>query len=82
MCRTCYLTGHNDEIEECYVIGKEIDTYSDESELIDKTRFYLAKPAAAEMLRAAGYHRALRDHTWKRRFEELFRKTGLNAGHA
>ena len=79
MCRTCFLTAQTDEIEEFYEVGKEIDTYRTTEELIDKTRFYLSHPATAETLRAAGYARALRDHTWERRFEELFRKTGIAA---
>jgi hypothetical protein len=78
MCRTCYLTGHNDEITQFYAVGSEVDTYRDKSELVDKVRFYLANPGAAERLRGAGYRRALRDHTWVRRFEELFAKTRLN----
>src|SRR6266404_1239027 len=40
MCRTCYLTGHSDEIEEFYEVGKDIDTYRSVGDLIDKTRFY------------------------------------------
>jgi len=74
MCRSCYLTGHTDEIGEFYELGTEISTYQDITELVDKTRFYIAHPDAAERLREAGYKRALRDHTWRRRFEELFRK--------
>jgi spore maturation protein CgeB len=81
MCRTCYLTGHSDEITEFYGVGNEIDTYCEESELVDKARFYLANPDAAEKLREAGYRRAIRDHTWKHRFEELFAKIGLNVTH-
>jgi spore maturation protein CgeB len=78
MCRGCYLTGHTDEIAECYDIGKEIDTYSSAEEFVAKTRFYLANDTAAENLRSAGYGRARRDHTWERRFRELFAKTGLS----
>jgi hypothetical protein len=78
MCRTCYLTGHSDEILEFYDVGREIDTYRDELELVDKIRFYLANPIAAEGLREAGFRRALRDHTWTRRFEQLFAKIGLS----
>jgi spore maturation protein CgeB len=77
MCRTCYLTRHSDEITEFYDVGNEIDTYHDESELVGKARFYLANTDAAEKLREAGYRRALRDHTWTRRFGELFEKIGL-----
>jgi spore maturation protein CgeB len=53
-------------------VGREIDTYRSEDELIDKLRFYLSHDEAAERIRAAGYARARRDHTWRRRFEQLF----------
>lgn len=79
MCRTCYLTGHTDEIAEFYEVGREIDTYASPEELADKARYYLAHPAAAEALREAGHQRARRDHTWVRRFEQLFVKAGLTA---
>ena len=79
MCRTCYLTGHTDEIEEFYDIGREIDTYRTPEELVDKARYYLKHPDAAETLRDAGYRRARRDHTWTRRFEELFSRMSLAA---
>ena len=77
MCRTCYLTGYTEEITHFYDVGKEVDTYRTREELIDKTRFYLAHPDAAERLREAGYRRALASHTWTHRFTELFEKTGL-----
>jgi spore maturation protein CgeB len=77
MCRTCYLTGYTEEITEFYEIGKEIDTYCNPDELVDKTKFYLNHPSEAEKLREAGYQRALRDHTWKRRFEQLFQEINL-----
>lgn len=79
MSRTCYVTGHTDEIAEFYDLGREIDTYRTAAELIDKTRYYLGHPAAAERLRDAGYKRAVNDHTWRRRFKTLFAKIGLPA---
>jgi spore maturation protein CgeB len=78
MSRACYLTGYTEEIAEFYELGVEIDTYRSAEELVDKTKFYLTHPQQAEALREAGYRRALRDHTWERRFEELFRKIGLS----
>ena len=72
MCRSTYLTGHSEEIAEFYDIGREIDTYSSDQELVDKTRFYLNNPGAADKLRDAGYRRAIRDHTWVQRFRQLF----------
>ncbi len=78
MCRSCYLTGHSSEIEEFYDVGREIDTYRTLEEFVDKARYYLSHPLVAESLREAGYQRALRDHTWVRRFEELFAKIGVS----
>jgi len=78
MSRTCFLTGYTDEITEFYEIGKEIDAYKSEAELVDKTKYYLSHPDAAERLRQAGYERALRDHTWVRRFEQLFSMIGMS----
>jgi hypothetical protein len=79
MCRTCYLTGYTEEITEFYEIGKEIDTYRTPEELIEKCRYYLRHPDAAERLREAGFRRARRDHTWVRRFEQLLTAVGLRA---
>jgi spore maturation protein CgeB len=78
MSRACYITGHSDEIAEFYDVGHELDTYRSSKELGEKTKFYLSHPAAAESLREGGYQRAIRHHTWRCRFEELFRKIGLN----
>src|ERR1700687_3150415 len=80
MCRTCYLTGYSAEITEFYDGGREIVTYRSPEELADKAQFYRQHSEAAEKLREAGYRRALQDHTWKRRFEELFQKVGLRNG--
>ena len=55
----------------------DLSSFSSE-ELVDKTKFYLSHPEAAEALREAGYQRARRDHTWVRRFEQLFREIGMN----
>jgi spore maturation protein CgeB len=78
MCRSCYITGHTEEIAEFYEVGREIETYRSPAELADKVRFFLDHPASGEKMREAGYQRAFRDHTWKCRFGELFRKIGLS----
>jgi hypothetical protein len=77
MCRACYITGETDEIQDFYELGKEIATYRTKEELVDKTRFYLTHPSAAERLRSAGYLRAIHCHTWIQRFKELFSKVGV-----
>ncbi len=72
MTRASYITGYSDEIAEFYDIGREIECYREQAELIDKVSFYLSHPAAAEKLRCAGYERARREHSWVKRFQKLF----------
>lgn len=67
MCGTFYLTEHQEELREFFEIGREIETFRDPPELVDKARFYLAHDDAREKIRRAGYERARRDHTWQKR---------------
>ncbi len=77
MCRAAYLTAHTAEIEDCYDIGKEIETYRSRDEFIDKAHYLLSHEAHAARLREAGYARARADHTWARRMALLFDRIGL-----
>lgn len=72
-----YLTQYNPELNLCYRIGEEIVCYNNKKDLIKKIRFFLDNPALAESIAMKGYKRALKDHTWERRFEELFKFIGL-----
>ncbi len=78
MCRTCFITGHTDELAEFYDLGKEVATYRSIPEFVEMTKFYLTHPDAAERMRQAGYERARRDHTWECRFRQLFKLIGLH----
>jgi len=77
MCGTLYFTNHSDELAEHYKPDKEVITYRNEHELLDKVQYYLNHPDEAEKVRQAGYKRALECHTYQKRFEDLFRKIGL-----
>jgi spore maturation protein CgeB len=77
MSGALYLTEDQHELAEYFSIGEEMLTYSDRDDLLDKTRFDLAHPEAAERIRRAGHERALREHTWQHRFNQLFNVLGL-----
>ena len=72
-----YMVEHMDELREFYEIGREIVCYHDRRDLADKIRFYLTHEREREEIRLAGRERALRDHTWRRRFENVFAEAGL-----
>jgi hypothetical protein len=77
MCGALYLTEDQPELAEYFTPGEEILTYTDRDELLDTVRYYLGHPEQSERIRRAGLERARRDHTWQRRFHQLFEVLGL-----
>ncbi|MGD8997846.1 MAG: glycosyltransferase [Anaerolineae bacterium] len=77
MSGALYCTGYMDELAEFFEPDREVLVYRNQHELLDKVRYYLAHPMAAERIRQAGHARALRDHTYHQRFQRLFREIRL-----
>jgi spore maturation protein CgeB len=71
MCGALYLTGDCTELSEFYEPDREVLVYRNEDEMLEKVRFYLDHEHAAEKVRSAGHGRALRDHTYQRRWADL-----------
>ncbi len=71
------LTSTADRLEEYYVPGKEIAVFDGESDLVEKIRFYLQHDDEREAIRRAGYERTMRDHTFEKRFRDIFRTMGF-----
>lgn len=67
-----YFVEYQEELGDFYELGSEIVTYDSREELLEKVRYYLAHEHERERIRQAGYARAQRDHTWARRFDQLF----------
>ena len=72
-----YLTQNNPELSLVYDVGKEIVTYENEKDCAEKIRWLLAHPDEADAIRKAGRIRALRDHSWEKRFEDIFRTASI-----
>jgi spore maturation protein CgeB len=74
MCGALYVTGDCPEIDYFYERDREIVTYRDANEMIEKVGYYLAHEDAANAVRKAGRARALEDHTYHKRWTTLFRQ--------
>jgi glycosyltransferase involved in cell wall biosynthesis len=72
-----YLTEEHEELSPFFEVGKEIVTYRGIEDLIAKIRRLLANPGEAETIRAAGWARALREHTWEMRFSKVLGTLGV-----
>jgi spore maturation protein CgeB len=77
MSRALYCTGFMDELAEFFEPDKEVIMYRCREELLAKVRYYLRHPNEAERVREAGRRRALADHTYHKRFLDLFRQLKL-----
>jgi spore maturation protein CgeB len=79
MSGALYLTEAQPELAEYFEPDKEVLTYADRHELLDKARYYLGHQEHAERIRRAALIRSRREHTWQHRFNQLFACLGLPA---
>ena len=77
MSGALYCTGYTDELAEMFEPDKEVIIYRSQHELLDKVKFYLHHKDQAARVREAGRKRALEEHTYHRRYEQLFTIIGL-----
>jgi spore maturation protein CgeB len=78
MCGALYLTGDCEELAGFYEPDKEVLVYRDEDEMLEKITYYLVHEHGAAAIRQAGRTRALRDHTYHRRWAKLLDDLGLS----
>ncbi|HUX35675.1 MAG TPA: glycosyltransferase [Candidatus Paceibacterota bacterium] len=76
-CGGFLLTGYAKGLERYYEIGKEIVVYKDEKEIPELVKYYLEHEEERKKIARAGYERTIKDHTYEKRFLEIFKKIGL-----
>ena len=74
-----YLTRYTPELADWYEIGKEVACYTSLDDLVEKIGYYLSHPGEAQAIARAGHARAVREYTWKKRFETVLRFAGVLA---
>ena len=76
-CQTFFLSEYVPHLEDYYEVGKEIECFKNIPELIEKIKYYLEHQQEREKIAKAGYERTIRDHTFEKRFNEIFKIMGL-----
>ncbi len=71
MLGAAYITTYCDELAKFFVPDKEIIFYKDKKELLRKVKYYQDRPEEAIAIGAAGRARALKEHTWDKRWAML-----------
>ncbi|MCL4557751.1 MAG: glycosyltransferase [Deltaproteobacteria bacterium] len=76
-CGSFLLSYYVDHLEDYFVIGREMAIYTDIDNMIDKIKYYLKDEGQREQIAHSGYVRTLSDHTYRKRFAEIFKAIGL-----
>ncbi len=71
------LTEAVPHLEEYFVAGREVAVFAGVDDLVEQVGYWLAHPAERSAVAEAGYRRTLAEHTYDRRFAEIFAATGL-----
>src|SRR3989344_8107264 len=72
-CGGFCISGYADDFETYYKENEEMVFYRSPADLIEKIRYYLARPEERERIAKAGYERTLRAHTAEKRFDAMFK---------
>ena len=73
----CYLATYSWELPLLYDLGKEILCYRNIEELIEMYAWYRRRPEECLKIAQAGWRRCVAEHTWEKRFREIFQRTGF-----
>lgn len=68
---TFQIVDHKNNIKNYFDIGKEIETFKDKDDLIEKVKYYLEHPDEREKIAKAGYERVKRDHSLVDRIKKM-----------
>jgi len=66
------ITGDSEDLKQYFLPGKEIETYKNLAELVEKIKYYLRRDAEREAIKENGYIRAQREHTYEIRLNKIF----------
>lgn len=72
-CGAFYICRKVPSIEEVMIPGKEIVVFDTYDDMVDKISYYLEHDEEREAIRQAGKSRVLKDHTYQKRFAEMFK---------
>lgn len=70
-CKSFLLTDKPRGLEDMFETRKEIETYQNENELIEKIKYYLNNPKERQKIAKKGHERAYRDHTAEKRVKRI-----------
>jgi hypothetical protein len=82
MSGSLYMTHATPDLEPLFSENQEIVTFRHLKEMVEKVRYYLTHDFEREKIAQAGRARAMKDHTWVKRFQCIMTFLKSNRGHS
>jgi len=76
-CGGFTLTGNAENLDQYYALGDEVGVFDDVSDLVEKVKYYLDHEPERQRIAQAGYVRTIAEHTYEKRFNDIFTTIGL-----
>ena len=76
-CGGFLMTGYADNLCDYYRVGEQLAVFDSNADLIEKIKHYLGQEEERAAIAQAGYQKTLQEHTYTRRFHEIFETIGL-----
>lgn len=65
------LSNYQEEIEDYFTIGEDIEVFSSEEELVDKAGYYLEHDEIREKIARNGYEKVRKYHSYDERVKQM-----------
>ncbi len=78
-CKAFQLVDDREELDDLFLLGEEVITFSTLEELRDKIEYYLKNPILVEEIAGKSRIRVLREHTMEHRMKEFLLQILLNS---
>lgn len=70
-CGGFLMTNYQDELNDMFVIGRDLEVYSSIDELVDKCTYYLSHDDERKAIARSGYERVCTQHTHYHRLQQM-----------
>ena len=80
-CGGFYLCRRTAGVEFAYDVGKEIDVFDTDDEMVDKVRYYLKNEEERKRIALAGQKKVFNNYTYKNQIEKIFNWVNEHLGH-
>ncbi|NUM79541.1 glycosyltransferase [bacterium] len=78
-CGGFQLCEETEHLSDYFIPDQEIVTFTSTEEMLEKIHYFLSHDHERNTVASSGHQRVLRDHTYEKRFQQLFASVGISS---